>query len=107
MQFILAKEGYNLLLAKSGKEGLSLAEKERIDLVITDLALPYANGYEIIDSIRKGSLNKDVPIIIISGYRDDNSLAEGFEVGANDYVRKPISPSELIFRVRLRIGHAE
>lgn len=107
MQFILEKEGYELLLAKSGKEGLAIAEEEAIDLVITDLALPYANGFEIIDRIRKGEVNKAVPIIIVSGYRDDNSVVEGFEVGANDYIRKPISPPELISRVRLRIGHAK
>ncbi|HAE67606.1 MULTISPECIES: response regulator [Sphingobacterium] len=106
MQFVLVREGYDLLLAKSGKEALSLVSDETIDLVITDLALPFANGYEIIDRIRKSSTNNQVPVIIISGYRDDNSIVEGFEVGANDYIKKPISPSELISRVRLNIGHA-
>lgn len=106
MQFVLVREGYDLLLAKSGKEALALVSDETIDLVITDLALPFANGYEIIDCIRKGNTNNQVPVIIISGYRDDNSIVEGFEVGANDYIKKPIAPSELISRVRLRIGHA-
>jgi len=106
MQFVLVREGYDLLLAKSGKEALSLVSDETIDLVITDLGLPFANGYEIIDRIRKSKTNNQVPVIIISGYRDDNSIVEGFEVGANDYIKKPISPSELISRVRLRIGHA-
>ncbi|MCW8313293.1 response regulator transcription factor [Sphingobacterium sp. InxBP1] len=106
MQFVLNREGYDLLLAKSGKEALSIVTEEAIDLMITDLALPFANGYEIIDRIRKSNINKQVPVIIISGYRDDNSIVEGFEVGANDYIKKPISPLELISRVRLRIGHA-
>ncbi|WP_324755470.1 response regulator transcription factor [Sphingobacterium thalpophilum] len=106
MQFVLNREGYDLLLAKSGKEALSIVMEEAIDLMITDLALPFANGYEIIDRIRKSNINKQVPVIIISGYRDDNSIVEGFEVGANDYIKKPISPLELISRVRLRIGHA-
>ncbi len=106
MQFVLNREGYDLLLAKSGKEALSIVMEEAIDLMITDLAIPFANGYEIIDRIRKSNINKQVPVIIISGYRDDNSIVEGFEVGANDYIKKPISPLELISRVRLRIGHA-
>lgn len=107
MQFILMKEGYELLLAKTGKEGLDLIEKNKIDLLITDLALPYANGIEIIDRLRKqNSVNFNIPIIIVSGYRDDNTIVEGFEVGANDYIKKPVSPSELISRVRLRIGKA-
>ncbi|MBB2950791.1 PleD family two-component system response regulator [Sphingobacterium sp. JUb56] len=106
MQFVLLREGYDLILAKSGKEALSLVSDESIDLVITDLALPFANGFEIIDRIRKSDTNNQVPVIIISGYHDDNSIVEGFDVGANDYMKKPISPSELISRVRLRIGHA-
>ncbi|PUV26420.1 MULTISPECIES: response regulator [Sphingobacterium] len=106
MQFVLLREGYDLLLAKSGKEALTLVSDESIDLVITDLALPFANGFEIIDRIRKSNTNNQVPVIIISGYHDDNSIVEGFEVGANDYMKKPISPTELISRVRLRIGHA-
>ncbi|MFD1768199.1 response regulator transcription factor [Sphingobacterium suaedae] len=103
MQFILEKEGYNLVLAKSGKEGLSLIDEQVIDLVITDLALPQVHGYEIIDHIRKGEHNKKVPIIIVSGYKDDVSITEGFEVGADDYIKKPLSPAELISRVRLRM----
>ncbi|WP_312352865.1 response regulator transcription factor [Sphingobacterium siyangense] len=105
MQFVLVREGYDLLLARSVMTK-SMVSSETIDLVITDLALPFANGYEIIDRIRKSNTNNQVPVIIISGYRDDNSIVEGFEVGANDYIKKPISPSELISRVRLRIGHA-
>ncbi len=105
MQFVLVREGYDLLLARSVMTK-SMVSDETIDLVITDLALPFANGYEIIDRIRKSNTNNQVPVIIISGYRDDNSIVEGFEVGANDYIKKPISPSELISRVRLRIGHA-
>ncbi|MGJ1190576.1 response regulator [Sphingobacterium siyangense] len=105
MQFVLVREGYDLLLARSVMTR-SMVSDETIDLVITDLALPFANGYEIIDRIRKSNTNNQVPVIIISGYRDDNSIVEGFEVGANDYIKKPISPSELISRVRLRIGHA-
>jgi len=105
MQFVLVREGYDLLLARSVMTR-SMVSDETIDLVITDLALPFANGYEIIDRIRKSSTNNQVPVIIISGYRDDNSIVEGFEVGANDYIKKPISPSELISRVRLNRGHS-
>lgn len=52
MQFVLNREGYDLLLAKSGKEALSIVMEKAIDLMITDLALPFANGYEIIDVAR-------------------------------------------------------
>lgn len=104
MQFILNKEGYEVALASTGKEALSMLTQDTVQLVITDLALPYMTGYEIIDQIRRGNLNKHVPIIIISDYRDDNSIEEGFKVGADDYMKKPISPSELISRVRIRIG---
>ncbi|WP_293957604.1 MULTISPECIES: response regulator [unclassified Sphingobacterium] len=106
MQFVLLREGYDLLLANSGKDALSMVFDDSLDLVITDLSLPFANGFEIIERIRKSNTNNQVPVIIISSFRDDNSISEGFKVGANDYIKKPISPHELISRVRLRIGHA-
>lgn len=103
MQFILEHQGHHVLLAKTGKDGLHYVDQEKVDLVITDLGLPFASGYEIIEHIRTGQLNKDVPIIIISASLDTNCKVDGLRLGANDFIRKPISTSELISRVQLQM----
>lgn len=104
MQFVLEHQGYHVLSARTGIDGIRCVDDEEVDLIITDIGLPYVNGYDIIKHIRKGGLNRDVPIIIISALTDKNSEVAGLRLGANDVVRKPISSAELVSRVHAQLS---
>ena len=99
LQKILVREGYEVDIATNGKEGLSMIGAKAYDLVITDLMMPYANGFEIISKLKQLSRGKEVKVIIISSVTQEDSVSEGFKLGADDYLKKPITGKELLLRV--------
>ena len=99
MQFFMEREGYRVDGALSGKDALALIEKSTYDFIIVDLMLPYYNGLEIIEQIRTSDRNGETGIMIVSDLSDDNIIKDGFAVGANDFLKKPVSPSELLTRI--------
>ena len=99
MQFFMEREGYRVDGALSGKDALALIEKSKYDFIIVDLMLPYYNGLEIIEQIRTSDRNGETGIMIVSDLSDDNIIKDGFAVGANDFLKKPVSPSELLTRI--------
>lgn len=103
---ILSREGYFVEVAKDGKDAIQKLEDNHydFDLVITDIMMPYANGFEIISKIRTTELNSTLPIIIISSVGNEDAVLEGFKLGADDYLKKPIMAGELLIRVKKLIG---
>ncbi|MES2689219.1 MAG: response regulator [Bacteroidota bacterium] len=97
---ILSKEGYIVQTAANGKEALEFIEKEKYDLLITDLMMPYSNGFEVISRFKQHPNAEGVPIIVISSVGTENAVREGLSIGADDYLRKPIMPDELLIRVK-------
>lgn len=95
----LAAEGFECGLCADGEEALSLVREKRWDLVILDLMLPGATGFDILKALRAVS---DVPVLIVSARIGDADKIRGLGLGADDYVSKPFSPSELMARVK---GH--
>jgi DNA-binding response OmpR family regulator len=93
----LADEGYEVLEAPDGEDGLSLLIEKRPDLVLLDVMLPGRDGFEICREIRKTS---DVPIIFVTARSDTVDVVVGLESGGDDYLTKPFAPRELIARVR-------
>lgn len=100
----LETEGYYVDIEENGEQGLERALKETYDLYILDLMLPTINGFEICRQIRK---EKDVPIIFVSAKKEDVDKIRGFRLGADDYLVKPFSPSELVARVKGHISRYE
>lgn len=100
IQRILSKEGYIVKTAINGKEALELIEREKYDLLITDLMMPYSNGFEVISRFKQHPNAEGVPIIVISSVGTENAVREGLSIGADDYLRKPIMPDELLIRVK-------
>ena len=92
--------GYEVIIAHNGEEGLKLALEEDIDLVILDLMLPQMGGYAVCKEIRK---QKDISIIIVSAKINDVDKIRGLGLGADDYMTKPFSPQELVARVNTHI----
>jgi two-component system alkaline phosphatase synthesis response regulator PhoP len=93
----LVQEGYHVLAAYNGKDALSIAQKEKPDLIILDIMMPEMNGYEF---IRAHRAERDTPIIMLTAKVEDDDKVIGLELGADDYVTKPFKPRELMARVR-------
>lgn len=97
---ILTKEGYEVQTASNGKDAMELIDKQKFDLLITDLMMPYSNGFEVISKFKQHPNAEGVPVIVISSVGTENAVREGLNIGADDYLRKPIMPDELLIRVR-------
>lgn len=97
----LELSGFEVEVANDGKIGLSKALKEDYDLFILDLMLPGVDGFEICREIRN---EKDTPIIMVSAKKDDIDKIRGLGLGADDYMTKPFSPSELVARVKAHLA---
>lgn len=100
----LEAEGFQVDIEDDGEKGLSKALNDSHDLYILDLMLPHTNGFEICRQIRK---YKDVPVIFVSARKDDVDKIRSFGLGADDYLVKPFSPSELVARVKGHLARYE
>ena len=100
----LEDEGYNVVLASDGLEGMEKFHEYRPDLILLDLMLPKMNGFSVCEAIRKES---QVPIIMLTALDDDASQMKGFDALADDYITKPFSPSELVARVKAHLARYE
>jgi DNA-binding response OmpR family regulator len=88
--------GYNVLCAENGREGMTLFESRPVSLILLDLMLPDFSGEELCKKVRQAS---DVPIIMITAKVEEESIIRGLAIGADDYVTKPFSPRQLVARV--------
>ena len=92
----LQKEGFKVLLADNGPDGLDLATEEAFDLIILDVMLPGFNGIEFTNILRK---NSKTPILMLSAKDEESDIIAGLKIGADDYVTKPFSIREVVARV--------
>ena len=95
----LTKEGYDVISCENGKEAIEKITHSLPDLVITDIMLPYNSGLEIVSFV-KVNLKKNIPVIVLSGMGQEKTIEEAFKLGADDYMTKPFSLSELAMRVK-------
>jgi DNA-binding response OmpR family regulator len=98
-------EGFNVVVAGKGKDGVQLAKNETPDAVILDLMLPDVNGYAVCQEIRRW--NSFVPIIMLTARSQETDKIRGLDAGADDYVTKPFSVNELIARMRAIFRRAQ
>lgn len=94
----LSYEGYEVLTARNGQDGLTKALKELPNLIILDIMMPGMSGWDVCRELRKKGMN--VPIIMLTARGQEVDTVLGLELGADDYVRKPFSVRELLARVR-------
>jgi two-component system response regulator VicR len=99
VEFKLRKEGYEVHPAHDGKEAATKIGELNPDLIITDIMMPYLNGLEIVNHVRK-ILKFKTPIIIVSSIGLEKTVLEAFQLGADDFITKPFSPNELSVRVK-------
>ena len=92
----LIHEGYKVIKVNNGREGLEIAEKGEVDLVLLDVMLPELNGLEVLRRLRKTS---DIPVIMLTARDAVMDKVSGLDAGADDYITKPFNPLEIIARV--------
>jgi DNA-binding response OmpR family regulator len=100
----LELSGFDVKIENRGDKGLQTALKEDFDLIILDLMLPGMDGFEVCKKIRE---EKNVPILMVSAKKDDIDKIRGLGLGADDYITKPFSPSELVARVKAHMARYE
>lgn len=98
LMFRLQKGGYEVELSADGKQVKEYLAEHTPDIIVSDIMMPYFSGMELIAYVRK-ELKSQVPIIIISSAGNEENVLNAFELGANDFISKPVSPTELLVRV--------
>ena len=100
----LELSGFEVQVSNDGQEGLAYALQDEYDLIILDLMLPTVDGFEICRQVRE---KKNTPIIMVSAKKEDIDKIRGLGLGADDYMTKPFSPSELVARVKAHLARYE
>ena len=90
----------NVLAAQSGERALKIAEMKRPDLILLDVQMPMMDGYTVLTHLRNNSITADIPVIFLTARTDVDDVVRGFDLGAADYIAKPVQTSELLVRVR-------
>lgn len=96
----LSSSGYHVLTAGDGQEAIEVAIREEPDLVVLDVGMPKADGYEVTRALRERSATRETPIIMLTGHRGEELAAKGFEVGVDDYLLKPVALAQVLARVQ-------
>ena len=100
----LEGQGFRIRLAKDGEEGLQCFFREKPDVLVADVMMPRMDGFEMVRRIRQR--DRQTPVLFLTARSAINDVVEGFELGANDYLKKPFGMQELIVRIKALLGRA-
>jgi len=96
---LLCRQGHEVVTASDGQEALNLVATRAFDLVITDIEMPRVNGFQLLDQLKGDSRFRDIPVIVVSGHGELDSLCRGIKAGAEDYLPKPYN--QVILKARI------
>ncbi len=94
---VLSKNGHSVFSVANGLQALEMMDTNHIDLIVADVMMPKMDGYELVEQIR--SINKDMPVMLVTARGSFNDKSKGFNLGVDDYMVKPIDINELVLRV--------
>lgn len=100
LSLILKLDGYQIHTAPGGQEAITLLDDLTPDLILLDVMMPGMDGYQVCHWVRENPATAQVPVVMLSGKADPESVAHGLEVGADEYLSKPITPSNLTTRLK-------
>lgn len=95
VQVNLEREGYEVVTAYDGREALEKVESERPDLIVLDVMMPYMDGFEVLQNLKKNPETRDIPVIMLTAKAQDADVFRGWQSGVDCYLTKPFNPMEL------------
>ncbi len=104
LEDLLLSEGYEVELVKDGEQAVECAYENRYDLYLFDVNVPLLNGFELLKALREA--DDATPAIFLTALADIASLTKGFDSGADDYIKKPFDPDELLVRIAAKVKQA-
>jgi two-component system phosphate regulon response regulator PhoB len=107
LSFAMSKEGWKLLQAQNGEEGLDFLKKEAVNCILLDIMLPGMDGLKVLKKIKGNEQRQNIPVIMTTARGEEADIITGLELGADDYVVKPYSPKVLIARIRAGLRRQE
>jgi DNA-binding response OmpR family regulator len=102
--FRLERAGYEVVEAADGEQALEVCGQVRPDLAVLDVMMPKLTGYDVTRRIREDEALRSMPVILLTARVQESDVAQGFDAGADDYIKKPFSPQELRARVQAILG---
>jgi DNA-binding response OmpR family regulator len=99
MVHVLSRAGCDVVVAATGKEGMGLAQESEFDLIALDIDLPDINGFQICGELKQRHLSRHTPVVFISDHTTIEDQQHGLELGAADYITKPLDPSDFVQRI--------
>jgi len=100
----LDRAGCEVVTATNGKQALDLILERRPDIAVLDVRMPKLTGIEVLRQVRASAAVRDTPVLLLSAGVQEESISQGLEAGANEYMKKPFSPDELAARVEAMLG---
>lgn len=98
--FKLKNSGFQVYITRNGAEALEFLKKNTVDLIVTDVMMPVMGGKELVAELKKNPATKQIPVVMLTSRTLEKEIIEGFNLGVEDYIKKPFSPQELIIRLR-------
>jgi DNA-binding response OmpR family regulator len=96
----LERNDFDVVRAADGDEALRLAQEERPDAAVLDVMMPGLNGYEVVSQMRKGEGTKHIPVLLLTARAGGVDVMQGYQSGADDYLKKPFTPQDLLEHVQ-------
>ena len=106
LEFLMKREGYEVLLARDGQEAMDVIARERPALVLLDVMMPIKSGFDVCCELRASEALRDTLVLMLTAKGRDTDVAKGLALGANAYMTKPFSTKELVSKVRDMLGEA-
>ncbi len=100
---LLSQQHYEILIAEDGNSGLETAHNEQPDLILLDVMMPNIDGFEVCHRLKQSPVTRDIPVIFLTALSDTDSKVSGFELGAVDFITKPIQGEEVLARVKTHL----
>lgn len=102
----LSKLGYEVREAMDGEQAIEEIKKDVFDLLICDVLMPKKDGWEVIKEVKSDPKTKDIPVIVLTAKNEDADMFKGYDLGANYYMTKPFSKSQLLYGLQLMFNES-
>jgi diguanylate cyclase (GGDEF)-like protein/PAS domain S-box-containing protein len=104
---LLRKDGFETIEVETGRQALNVVQEQQLDLVLLDIYMPDFDGFDTLKEIRQGHSEHDLPVIMVTASTESKQLVKAFDLGANDYVTKPIDPPVMLARINMHLQFVE